>query len=66
AAGLALPLLGWLGCVPGAQSESALQVLTLAYCLLPCALKTLAALALYFLLIQPAARLGHSFEELTP
>ena len=66
AAGLALPLLGWLGYAPGAQSDSALQVLTLAYCLLPCALKTLAALALYFLLIQPAARLGHSFEELTP
>lgn len=66
AAGLALPLLGWLGYVPGSQSESALQVLTLAYCLLPCALKTLAALALYFLLIQPAARLGRSFEELTP
>ncbi len=66
AAGLALPLLGWLGYVPGAQSDSALQVLTLAYCLLPCVLKALAALALYFLFIQPAAHLGRSREVFTP
>jgi len=58
AAGVALPLLGWLGYAPGARGESALQVLTFAYCLLPCALKALAASALYFLMIQPAARLG--------
>lgn len=66
AAGLALPLLGWLGYAPGARSDSALQMLTFAYCLLPCALKALAASALYFLMIQPTARLGHSFEERTP
>lgn len=57
AAGLALPLLGWLGYAPGARDAQALQVLTVAYCLLPCALKTLAALLLYFSFIQqPAAK----------
>jgi Na+/melibiose symporter-like transporter len=57
AAGLALPLLGWLGYVPGARDAQALQVLTAAYCLLPCALKTGAALLLYFSFIQqPAAK----------
>jgi len=56
AAGVALPLLDWLGYAPGARSEGALQMLTFAYCLLPCALKALAASALYFLMIQPAAR----------
>lgn len=66
AAGVALPLLGWLGYVPGARSDSALQVLTFAYCLLPCALKALAAGALYFLLIQPAARRGRTLEGLSP
>ena len=55
AAGLALPLLGWLGYEPGSRDPQALQVLTIAYCLLPCALKVLAAVALHFLLIQPAA-----------
>ncbi len=58
AAGVALPLLGWLGYAPGARSDSALQVLTFAYCLLPCTLKAMAASALYFLMIQPAVRLG--------
>jgi len=56
AAGLALPLLGWLGYAPGARDTQALQVLTVAYCLLPCALKTGAALLLYSFYIQPAAR----------
>jgi Na+/melibiose symporter-like transporter len=57
AAGLALPLLGWLGYAPGARDAQALQVLTVAYCLLPCALKTGAALLLYFSFIQhPAAK----------
>jgi glycoside/pentoside/hexuronide:cation symporter, GPH family len=56
AAGLALPLLGWLGYAPGARDAQALQVLTVAYCLLPCGLKTGAALLLYFSYIQPAAR----------
>jgi Na+/melibiose symporter-like transporter len=47
AAGLALPLLQWLGYAPGQRSPQALQALTLAYCLLPCALKLAAAGLLY-------------------
>ena len=56
AAGLALPLLGWLGYAPGARDAHALALLTSAYCLLPCALKALAAGSLHFLLLQPAAQ----------
>ncbi|NVO04492.1 MAG: MFS transporter [Rhodoferax sp.] len=52
AAGLALPALGWLGYAPGAQDAAALQTLTFAYCLLPCALKLLAATLLYTLIIR--------------
>jgi Na+/melibiose symporter-like transporter len=55
AAGLALPLLGWLGYVPGERDTQAATLLTAAYCLLPCALKALAALFLHFFLIQPTA-----------
>lgn len=43
AAGLALPLLGLAGYVPGQRDAAGLQALTLAYCLLPCALKLIAA-----------------------
>jgi Na+/melibiose symporter-like transporter len=52
AAGVALPLLGALGYVPGAHDAEALQTLTWAYCLLPCALKLLAASLLYTLIIR--------------
>lgn len=52
AAGLALPLLGWFGYTPGTRDPAALQMLTAAYCLLPCALKLLAAGALYTLVIR--------------
>ncbi len=52
AAGVALPLLGALGYVPGARDAAALQTLTWAYCLLPCALKLLAATLLYTLIIR--------------
>jgi glycoside/pentoside/hexuronide:cation symporter, GPH family len=52
AAGLALPLLAWLGYAPGTRDPAALQVLTVAYCLLPCALKALAATLLYTLVIR--------------
>ena len=52
AAGCALPLLAWLGYEPGARDASALQALTIAYCLIPCALKLLAAFLLYFLFIH--------------
>jgi GPH family glycoside/pentoside/hexuronide:cation symporter len=51
AAGLALPLLGVWGYEPGTRDSAALQTLTWAYCLLPCALKLLAAGLLQFLLI---------------
>ncbi len=46
AAGLALPLLSLAGYTPGTRDEAALQSLTLAYGLLPCGLKALAALTL--------------------
>ncbi|MEY4345591.1 MAG: hypothetical protein RL032_1423 [Pseudomonadota bacterium] len=52
AAGLALPALGWLGYAPGARDPQALQTLTAAYCLLPCALKALAAVLLTTLLLR--------------
>jgi Na+/melibiose symporter-like transporter len=52
AAGLALPLLASFGYAPGSRSAEGLQALTWAYCLLPCALKLLAAGLLYFLLLR--------------
>jgi Na+/melibiose symporter-like transporter len=54
AAGLALPLLAWLGYTPGARDPQALQTLSLAYAVLPCLLKLAAAALLYGLLIRPA------------
>jgi GPH family glycoside/pentoside/hexuronide:cation symporter len=53
AAGLALPLLQLAGYAPGRRDEQALWALSLAYCLLPCALKLVAAGALHRLLIRP-------------
>jgi Na+/melibiose symporter-like transporter len=47
AAGLALPLLAAFGYAPGARDAGALQALALAYGLLPCALKLLAAALLF-------------------
>jgi Na+/melibiose symporter-like transporter len=47
AAGLALPLLAWWGYTPGATDPQALQTLTVAYSVLPCVLKLLAAALLY-------------------
>ncbi len=55
AAGLALPLLSVFGYMPGARDAQALQTLTIAYCLLPCALKALAATALYLFMIRSDA-----------
>jgi len=52
AAGVALPLLGLTGYTPGAQDAAALRTLTVAYCLVPCALKLLAATLLYTLIIR--------------
>ncbi len=47
AAGVALPLLAAFGYSPGARDDDALSALTLAYCLLPCALKLFAAALLW-------------------
>lgn len=52
AAGLALPLLAAFGYTPGGRDATALQALTLAYCLLPCALKLGAALLLWLVWIR--------------
>ncbi|MBK7656964.1 MAG: MFS transporter [Betaproteobacteria bacterium] len=60
AAGLALPLLAWLGYAPGARDVHATAMLTAAYCLLPCALKAVAVGALQIFIIQPDA------ETITP
>ena len=53
AAGLSLPLLDQFGYAPGARDAAALQALSYAYCLLPCALKLAAAGTLYLLIIRP-------------
>ena len=53
AAGIALPVLGAFGYTAGSRSEEALSALTVAYCLLPCLLKSLAALLLGLLWIRP-------------
>ena len=47
AAGVALPLLQVFGYAPGSRETQVLDALTLAYCLLPCALKAIAAALLY-------------------
>ena len=52
AAGLALPALQAFGYAPGVRGEAALAALTAAYCLLPCALKLVAAALLYFTWIR--------------
>jgi glycoside/pentoside/hexuronide:cation symporter, GPH family len=49
AAGLALPLLDVFGYTPGARDPSALQALVIAYCVLPCVLKLMAAGVLFTL-----------------
>lgn len=55
AAGLTLPLLGLLGYTPGAQQAQALTALTVVYCLVPIAIKIVAAAALYMLIIRPSS-----------
>ena len=55
AAGLALPLLALAGYSPGVRDADALGALVIAYCLLPCVLKLLAAVTLYFSLIRPGS-----------
>lgn len=52
AAGAVLPLLQWLGYVPGSQNEQALEYLSWVYALVPCFLKFSAALLLYVLFVR--------------
>ena len=47
AAGIALPLLDWLGYAPGHASDDELRALVIAYALLPCGLKVCAGLLLW-------------------
>ncbi|GAC1330087.1 MAG: hypothetical protein NVSMB28_27140 [Collimonas sp.] len=47
AAGISLPLLQYLGYMPGAAGQHGTQALPYAYALLPCALKSMAALLLW-------------------
>ena len=56
AAGLALPLLAFFGYAPGSRSDAALNALVIAYCVLPCLLKLLAAICAWVLLIQPSEK----------
>jgi glycoside/pentoside/hexuronide:cation symporter, GPH family len=53
AAGLALPLLQLFGYAPGKQGPVELAALSAAYCLLPCALKLMAAVLLFRQGTQP-------------
>lgn len=63
AAGLALPLLDLLGYRPGATAPDALQALTLAYAVLPCALKLLACAILYLAFVRGAPPSPSPFAE---
>ena len=60
AAGIALPLLALFGYAPGERDAAALRSLSIAYCLLPCALKLVAAalLASRWLTAQSAGPLA--------
>lgn len=58
AAGLSLPLLSLWGYAPGQQDAQAVLALGLAYGLLPCVLKLLAAVALYVGLMRAPALMG--------
>ena len=63
AAGLALPLLQWLGYQPGSASPQGLQALTLAYAVLPCLLKLLAAAGLYLAFVRHDHRTPSTLAE---
>jgi Na+/melibiose symporter-like transporter len=63
AAGLALPLLDLFGYAPGVRDAAALNALVVAYCVLPCVLKALAAGALYVLVIRPTSAVSQVSQE---
>jgi len=56
AAGVCLPLLATWGYVPGVREAAGASALSLAYGVLPCALKALALAALLYFWIQPPAQ----------
>lgn len=61
AAGLALPLLESMGYRPGSASSEGLQALTIAYAVLPCAIKLLAGAALYTWFVRaPHTRISNT------
>jgi glycoside/pentoside/hexuronide:cation symporter, GPH family len=61
AAGIALPLLQWLGYRTGARDEASLAALALCYAALPCAIKALSAVLLWMNRhAWPWARAAHS------
>lgn len=66
AAGLALPLLDLFGYAPGVRDAAALNALVVAYCVLPCVLKALAAGALYLLVIRPTSQVFQVSQESRP
>ena len=66
AAGLALPLLSYFGYSPGARDAQALSALVIAYCVLPCLLKLLAAGSLYFLVIKQPEHFKAIHEQSDP
>jgi Na+/melibiose symporter-like transporter len=63
AAGLALPLLDLFGYAPGVRDAAALNALVVAYCVLPCVLKALAAGALYLLVLRPTSAVSQVSQE---
>jgi glycoside/pentoside/hexuronide:cation symporter, GPH family len=60
AAGLTLPLLELLGYTPGTQHPQALTALTIVYCLVPIAIKIVAALTIYLLMIRATSSASSS------
>ena len=66
AAGLTLPLLGLMGYTPGTQQPEALTALTIVYCLVPIAIKVVAAVTLYLLMIRQSAQPSTSSTARTP
>ena len=63
AAGLALPMLDLLGYRPGSASPEGLWALTLAYAVLPCLLKLIAAGVLYATFVRRLSSTPSSFAE---
>lgn len=65
AAGLALPVLDALGYTPGQPSPEGLWALTVAYAVLPCLIKLLAAACLYWFFVRPPPAQPHPMTRTT-